>query len=46
MVTIGFLIVIAPLVTITYSIDKISDGKAQGMNTWFREFAYNVLIQP
>ncbi len=46
MVTIGFLIVIAPLVTITYSIDKISDGKAQGMNTWFREFSYNVLIQP
>lgn len=46
MVTIGFLIVIAPLVTITYSADKISDGKAQGMNTWFREFAFNVLIQP
>lgn len=46
MVTIGFLIIIAPLVTITYSIDKISDGKAQGMNTWFREFSYNVLIQP
>jgi len=46
MVTIGFLIVIAPLVTITYSADKISDGKAQGMNTWFREFSFNVLIQP
>lgn len=46
MVTIGFLIVIAPLVTITYSMDRISDGKAQGMNTWFREFSYNVLIQP
>lgn len=46
MVTIAFLIVISPLVTITYSIDKISDGKAQGMNTWLREFAYNVLIQP
>ena len=46
MVTIAFLIVISPLVTITYSIDKITDGKAQGMNTWLREFAYNVLIQP
>ncbi len=46
MVTIAFLIVISPLVTITYSIDKISDGKAQGLNTWLREFAYNVLIQP
>lgn len=45
MVTIAFLIVIAPLVTITYSIDKMNDGKSQALNTWFKEFTYNVLIQ-
>lgn len=44
--TVGFLIVISPLITITYSIDKIGDGKSQALDTWFKEFAYNVLIQP
>jgi len=46
MITIGFLIVIAPLVTITYSLDKIGDNKSQALNTWFKEFIYNILIQP
>ena len=46
MLTIGFLMIIAPLITITYSIDKIGDGKAQALNTWMKEFIYNVLIQP
>ena len=46
MLTIGFLIMIAPLITITYSIDKIGDQKAQALNTWLKEFIYNILIQP
>lgn len=46
MVTIGFLIVIAPLVTVTYSIDKMGDSKSQALNTWIKEFSYNILIQP
>lgn len=46
MITIAFLIIIAPLVTITYSIDKMGDGKSQALNMWFKEFAYNILIQP
>lgn len=46
MLNIGFLMIIAPLITITYSIDKIGDGKAQALNTWMKEFIYNVLIQP
>ena len=46
MFKIGFLIIIAPLITITYSIDKIGDGKAQALNTWLKEFAYNILLQP
>ncbi len=44
--TTGFLIVISPLITITYSIDKIGDGKSQALSTWLKEFSYNVLIQP
>ena len=46
MLTIGFLVIIAPLITITYSIDKIGDQKAQALNIWLKEFAYNILIQP
>ena len=44
--TIGFLIVISPLITVTYSIDKLGDGKSQALDTWLKEFVYNVLIQP
>lgn len=43
---VGFLIMISPLITITYSIDKAGDGKAQAFGTWFSEFLMNVLIQP
>lgn len=46
MVTIAFLIVISPLVTITYSVDKMRDGKSQALNIWFKEITYNILIQP
>ncbi len=46
MLTVAFLIIISPLISITYSIDKMGDGKAQALNTWMKEFVYNVLIQP
>lgn len=46
MLTVAFLIIIAPIITVTYSIDKIGDGKSQALNTWLKEFMYNVLIQP
>ena len=46
MITLAFLIVISPLVTITYSIDKMGDGKSQALNVWFKEYVYNILIQP
>lgn len=42
----AFLIIISPLVTITYAIDKIGDGKAQAFSNWGREFVWTVLIQP
>lgn len=46
MLTIGFLIIISPLITITYSIDRVGDGKSQALNAWIKEFMVNVLIQP
>lgn len=46
MLTVGFLIIISPLITITYSIDKMKDGQAQALNTWMKEFMFAVLIQP
>ncbi len=45
MLKIAFLIIISPLITLTYSIDKMGDGKAQALNTWLKEFIYTVLLQ-
>lgn len=42
----AFLTIIAPLITLTYAIDKISDGQSQAFNMWLKEFIYNALIQP
>lgn len=41
-----FLTLIAPLVALTYPIDKVKDGQAQAFNFWFKEYAYNLLLQP
>lgn len=43
---VGFMTVISPLVSITFPIDSISDGKAQGFNNWFKELLINIFIQP
>lgn len=43
---VGFLIIISPLITVTYGIDKAGDGKAQAFSVWMKEFVVNVLIQP
>ena len=43
---IGFLIVISPLITITYAIDRAGDNRSQVFNTWFKEIAVNICIQP
>ncbi len=44
--TIAFLTLIAPLVAMTYPIDKIRDGKAQAFDMWLKEFIFNSLLQP
>ncbi len=46
MLKVGFLLVISPLITVTYSIDKMGDGKAQALESWLKEFVYTILIQP
>ena len=43
---VGFLIMISPIITVTYGIDKAGDGKAQAFSVWMKEFVVNVLIQP
>lgn len=40
-----FLIAIFPLVTITYALDKLGDGKSQAFGNWCKEFFLNVFIQ-
>ncbi len=42
---VGFLIVIFPLVAISFAVDKIADGKSQSFNKWNKEFTLNVFIQ-
>ena len=46
MLKLAFLIIISPLITLTYSIDKMGDGKAQALGAWLKEFVYTILIQP
>lgn len=46
MLKVSFLVIIAPLITLTYSIDKMGDGKAQALGTWLKEFVFTVLMQP
>ncbi len=44
-ITVSFLALIAPLITITYAMDKAGDNKSQILNTWLKEFCYNVFVQ-
>lgn len=45
-ITMAFLTLMAPLVAITYPIDKFGDGKAQAFGMWLKEFIFNALLQP
>ncbi len=42
----AFFTMIAPLVALTYPMDKAGDGKAQAFNMWFKEYTLNAIIQP
>lgn len=43
---IGFLILIAPLITLTYSIDKASDNAAKAYKAWIKEITGAIFMQP
>ncbi len=40
----AFLIVLFPLVAMTYVIDKMGDKKAQSFEIWFKEYVVNVIV--
>ena len=44
--TVLFLVVISPLITVTFPIDKLGNGKAEAFEMWLKELVINVLIQP
>ena len=46
MIKLAFLIIISPLIVITYAIDRMGDGKAQAFNAWLKEYVFTILIQP
>ena len=41
----AFLTLIAPIVALTYPIDKMNDGRAQGFEMWLKEYTFNALLQ-
>lgn len=46
LVYIIFLIMISPLIGLSYPLDKMNDGNAQAFNMWLKEFLFTLLIQP
>lgn len=42
----AFFTMIAPLVALTYPIDKAGDKRAQAFNLWIKEYTMNIIIQP
>lgn len=43
-VMLAFLTMIAPLIALTYPLDKIKDGQAQAFSMWLREYVFNALL--
>jgi hypothetical protein len=41
----AFYTLIAPLITLTYPLDKIKDGHAQAFSMWIREYIFTALVQ-
>lgn len=44
-IMVAILLMMFPIVMITYAIDKISDGSAQTFETWLKEFTINIIVQ-
>ena len=41
----AFYTLVAPLITLTYPLDKIKDGQAQAFSMWIKEYLFTALIQ-
>ncbi len=39
------LVILSPMVAISYALDKIKDGRSQSLGRWLKEIAFTVLIQ-
>lgn len=42
---IAFLIIIFPLIALTFVFDKLNDGKSQALSSWTKEFLASVFVQ-
>ena len=42
---VAILTFMAPIIGVTYSIDKIKDNKSQSLSNWLKEYTFNVIIQ-
>lgn len=45
LLTIVLLVLISPLVPVTYSTDRMKGGRGLALNNWLKELVYNVFIQ-
>ena len=43
---VDFLLMIAPLICVTYPIDTMGDNKAQAFNNWIKEMIGEIFLQP
>ena len=43
--TIVLLVIISPIIPVTYSTDRMRGGKGAALNNWLRELLYNVFVQ-
>lgn len=43
--TLFILTIFAPIIAISYALDRIKDGKSQAFNNWFKEYLLNVIMQ-
>ena len=46
MLSVNFLVVISPFITVTYAADKVADRKAQAFDRWLKEYTTNIFVQP
>ena len=44
LIYLAFFTMIAPLIALTYPLDKVKDGQAQAFSMWLREYVFNALI--